>query len=464
MATAGTMDSAERPGLIKRIDQSIDRWVSAWNPYHPAKLVERNLEPAQVEESKIRKTGSRIAIFAMLAFLVWAVTAPLDAGGVTQGNLVVAGYRKAVQHPTGGVVTKVLVHEGSVVKQGEVLLRINPLETAATVSEVQQQYINILVSESRAKAEMLGRDIVWDPDLAALERLDPERVREAKSVQSQFFGTRRSQFGQQVRALESQKNGLRGSIESHRVQLGTLSDELKNIEKLASQGFVPKSQENETRRQVAEQTAALQTAQSEIGKIDAQIAQVRSEFLSAVAKELAELQTSREAAAPKLTAARFNQSLAEIRAPVAGTVVNLKAFTDGGVISGKEVVMEIVPNEGRMIVETKVPPSQIDKVRVGQTADVRFTSFNAVTTPVLQGIVKSVGVDKLKAMPGETLKEGDDYYLAQVEVPPEQLKRLEGKTLVAGMPVDVIVKRGERTFMSYLLKPLTDKLARAFRD
>ncbi|AJP72616.1 hypothetical protein TS85_13795 [Sphingomonas hengshuiensis] len=446
------------------MDQSIDRWVNGWNPYHPSRLEDRQLEPAKVEESKIRKSGSRYIVIAMVLFLIWAVTAPINAGSVSQGTLVVAGYRKAVQHPAGGVVTKVLVQEGSIVKQGQVLLRINPLDTEATVSEILQQYINVLVSESRAKAEMFGREIQWDPELANLAKVDPVRVAEAKAVQLRFFQTRRAQFQEQVRGLEAQKRGMQGSIASHREQLRTLTQELANVEALAAQGFVPKSQENENRRSVAEQTAALQSAESEVGKIDAQIAQVRSEFLSAVAKELSEVQATREAAAPKLHAAQFNQSLSEIRAPVSGTVVNLKVFTDGGVIAGKEVLMEILPDTGQMLIETKVAPGQIDKVRVGQTADVRFVSFNQITTPVLQGVVKSVGVDKLKAMPGETLKEGEDYYLAQVEVPADQLKRLEGKTLVAGMPVDVIIKRGERTFMSYLLKPLTDKMAKAFRD
>jgi len=267
-----------------------------------------------------------------------------------------------------------------------------------------------------------------------------------------------------VRGLQSQIAGLGGAIASHRVQLNTLSQELTNVEELAREGFVPKAQVNTTLRTKVDQEAALGTAQAQVGKTRSEIAAVHSTFQSEVAKELAELQKNRETIATKLQAARFAQSLSEIRAPVSGTVVGLKVYTEGGVIAGGEVLMEIVPTEGKLIIEAKVSPTAIDTVHTGQEADVRFTSFNQSTTPVVKGVVKSVGVDKLKAKPGESVQEGDDYYLAQIETSEDALKVLGGQRLQPGMPADVVIKRGQRTFMSYLLKPLTDKLARAFKD
>ncbi len=452
---------AGRRGLIGRIDGVFDRWVKGWNPYDPSKLAERGLEPVVVEESTVRKKTSRYIVIGAAIFTVWAVTAPLDAGSTAPGSVVVAGYRKAVQHPGGGVVTQVLVNEGSQVKQGQVLIRINPLETEATASSLEQEYINLLVNESRAKAELLGRPIAWDPELT---KLDPIRVAEAKQIQQRFYTTRQAQFQEQIRGLQSQISGLSGAISSHRVQLGTLSQELSNVETLARDGFVPKAQVNTTLRTKVEQEAALGTAEAEVGKTRSEIAAVSSTFQSEVAKELTELQKNRQSIATKLSAARFNQSLAEIRAPVSGTVVGLKVFTEGGVISGGEVLMEIVPNDGRLVVEAKVNPDSIDTIQAGQKADIRFTAFNSVTTPVVEGVVKSVGVDKLKAKPGENLQDGEDYYLAYVETSPDALKALGENRLQPGMPADVIIKRGQRTFMSYLVKPLTDKLARAFKD
>jgi protease secretion system membrane fusion protein len=264
--------------------------------------------------------------------------------------------------------------------------------------------------------------------------------------------------------MQAQLSGLSAAITSHRVQLDTLSQELVNVQDLSKQGYVPKSQVNTTLRSKVEQQAQLEDSQAETGKIRAQIAGARSQYQSDVAKELAELDKNRDTVAPKLRAARFSQSLSEIRSPVTGTVVNLKVFTEGGVITPGETLMEVVPDNGLLLVEAKVPPAAIDSVKVGQKADIRFTAFNSSTTPVVQGTIKSVGVDKQKAKPGVVLRENEDYYLAQVEVTPEALKALNGQALHPGMPADVLVKKGQRTFMSYLLKPLTDKLVRAFRE
>lgn len=454
-------ETAPKRGIISRIDQLFDRLIAGWNPYRPEKLMERGLAPVEMEEAPVRRRGVRFILIATGIFLVWSVTAPLDAGSVMPGSVTVIGYRKAVQHPTGGVVSRVLVAEGDKVQRGQVLVQINPLETAATQANLEQEYINLLVSESRAKAELLGRPIVWDQELNSL---DAARVAEAKNIQLSIYNARAQQMGEQVQGLNSQMAGLQGAIRSHRVQLNTLSEELQNVESLAKDGFVPKSQVNNTLRSQVEQQAALQTAEAETGKIRAQIAQTRSEHQTQTAKELAELQKNRESVASKLQAARFAQSLTEIRAPVSGTVVNLKVFTEGGVIGGGEVLMEVVPDQGTLVVEAKIPPTSIDTVKVGQQADVRFTAFNSATTPVVHGRVRAVGVDKLKAKPGENIPEGEDYYLAQIETSPEALKALGDRELRPGMPAEVLVKRGQRTFMSYLLKPMIDKFAVAFRD
>jgi protease secretion system membrane fusion protein len=454
-------DEPPRKGLASRIDGFFDKLAKAWNPYHPDKLKDRGMEAVVIEESTVRKRGARITIVFILAFLVWSVTMPLDAGVVMPGSVTVAGYRKAVQHPSGGVVSQVLVAEGAQVQAGQVLLRINPLENDATVANLEQELINLLVSESRAKAELMGRPIVWDPQLA---QLDAKRVGEAKLIQLRLHEMRTSQFGEQVRAFESQISGINSAISAHQVALRTLNQELESMRELAKEGFIPRAQMNSGEREQADKDAALQSARSEVGKIRAQIAEVRSQYQGEIAKEMAELEKNRESVNTKLQAARFAQSLAEIRAPVGGTVVNLKVYTQGGVIGAGEVLMEIVPREGMLLVETKVPPSAIDRVRVGQEADIRFAAFNSITTPVVRGIVKSVGVDKLKAKPGEEVREGEDYYLAQIETTPEAMAVLGDKRLQPGMPADVIVKRGQRTFMSYLLKPLTDKFALAFKD
>jgi protease secretion system membrane fusion protein len=162
----------------------------------------------------------------------------------------------------------------------------------------------------------------------------------------------------------------------------------------------------------------------------------------------------------RLDSAKFDRDLAEVKAPVSGSVVGLKVFTVGGVITSAQVLMEVVPVDETLIVQAKIPASIIDKVRVGMPTDMRFTAFNSSTTPIIPGMVSVVGADK---EPGGNANEGE-FYMGQVETTKEGLVLLGSLKVQPGMPVDVIIKAGERSFMSYLLKPLTDKTARAFKD
>lgn len=454
--------TAHSESKVERSGNFLDRWIGGWNPYDPAKLVGGDLEPVLVEDSEIRRSGTRFVLVAMALFMIWACTMPLDAGVTMTGNVVVSGYRKAVQHPSGGVVRAINVVEGSHVRQGQVLLSVNPDETDATVTGLTQEFINLLATESRLGAEARRQSVIrWEHELAGL---DPVKVATAKATQTEYLRLRRAQYQEQLRGLDAQGQGLANAVAAHRRQLGTLDKEYDSAAALARDGFVPQTQVNSTLRIKAEQESALGTAEAEIGKIRAQSAGVGASFLGEVARDLAEVQKNHIAIASKLRAARFNQSLAAIRAPVSGTVVGLKVFTVGGVITGGEMLMEIVPTAGHLVIEAEVPPALIDKVQAGLKADMRLTSFNQTTTPVIEGIVRSVGVDKFKARPGEAVKEGEDYYLAQVEPTPAGMAALGKLRLQPGMPADVIIKSGERSFISYLLKPLSDKFARAFKE
>jgi protease secretion system membrane fusion protein len=208
---------------------------------------------------------------------------------------------------------------------------------------------------------------------------------------------------------------------------------------------------------------SISTALAESSKLRSQIAQTWTAHLREIENDLAELQKSRGGLSKGLQVARFEKGLSEIRAPVSGTVVGLKVFTVGGVIQAGQVLAEIVPTGGALVVEAEIPPKLIDKVSVGLEADLRFVAFNQSTTPVIEGRVSLVGVDLLVTQ-GNSQGKLPEYYLVRVETTAVGAKQLGKLRLQPGMPVDVIIKTGERTFMSYLLKPLTDKLARAFKD
>ncbi|BDU58217.1 metalloprotease secretion protein [Limnohabitans sp. MORI2] len=445
----------------KEVDQKLSSWIDTWNPYTPEKLADKGLQPVQVEESDIRRGAAKWFMGFFAVFLAWALFAPIDAGVTVQGSVSVLGNRKAIQHPTGGVVQEIMVKEGAQVEAGEVLLRINPLKSEAEMTGVELQYINLLATESRLKAERdAANTITWTDELGKHFKDDDTRVAEAKALQVQLFNSRRAEYNSQVASLNEQISGLSVMLNSRKVQQRSLDEEMTNTRKLAKDGFVPMAQANQAERQKSDIDSSIASTQADIARARLQISQLRSALLKDVDNQLQEIQKNRDAMSSRLDSAKFDRDLAEVKAPVSGSVVGLKVFTVGGVITSGQVLMEVVPKDETLIVQAKIPATIIDKVRVGMATDMRFTAFNQATTPVIPGVMSVVGADK---EPGANPNEGE-FYMGQVETTKEGLELLGSLKVQPGMPVDVIIKAGERTFMSYLLKPLSDKTARAFKD
>jgi protease secretion system membrane fusion protein len=411
---------------------------------------------------------------AFSIFLVWAVTAPLDQGVVIQGTVVVQGSRKAVQHPSGGVVSQILVREGDEVIEGDVVLKINPLNVDSNLVQAENEFINSLASYSRLLAERLDeKSIKWDPELMSMSQ--KAQVKEAMILQSALFSSRRSEYAGQRDILLRQAQGLREQLQDKQKilklresQIGAINEDAQSMRKLATDGFVPRTNANNSERSSVDAQIGLTTLQAEMSTIktslasnELELSKIKSAFNREVDTELNEAQKSKEGLRAKVLSLRFDQSLSNVRAPTSGVVVALKAHTVGGVITGGQVLMEIVPKEQKLIVEAAVPPEMIDKVSVGLVTDLRFTAFNRVTTPVIPGKVILVGADRLPPLPPLFPQE---YFLAQVETTQEGQQLLREKSIVAGMPVEVVIKSGERTFMTYLFKPLTDKFAASFKD
>lgn len=445
----------------KQLDTTLSGWIDSWNPYTPEKLKDRGLKPVLVAESEMRSTAAKWFLGFFAVFLAWAFLAPIDAGVTVPGTVSVLGNRKAIQHPTGGVVQEVLVHEGDEVQQGQVLLRINPLKSEAEMTGVELQYINLLASEARLKAERDGaKTIQWGEELGKHFEANDPRVAEAQKLQQQLFESRKAEFTSQVSSLQEQISGLTVVLSSRKLQQRSLDEEMTSTRKLAKDGFVPMSQANQAERQKSDVDSSIASTQADIARAKLQISQVKSAMLKDVDNQLQELQKNRDALLSRLDSAKFDRELAEVKAPVSGSVVGLKVFTQGGVITSAQVLMEVVPKDESLIVQAKIPAHIIDKVNVGMEADMRFIAFNQSSTPVIPGTVKVVAADKVA---GTNPNEGE-FYLGQVETTKEGIELLKGLRVQPGMPVDVVVKAGERTFMSYLLKPLSDKTARAFKD
>jgi protease secretion system membrane fusion protein len=440
------------------VANTIKSWLDDWNPYDPAKLPPgpQGIEPILLEESSVRRTGLRIVLVFFVAFLVWAATAPLDAGVVVPGSVSVSGSRKAVQHPSGGVVTAILVKDGARVEQGQVVLRINPLTSEANLTAASSEYIKLLATESRLLAERAGTDITWAPELDA--RADDPSVSEAKYLQSQLLRSRRVEFESQQRVLESTAASLKRVASEKRMQLELVTQETASMVELAREGYVPEARANEMRRAKSNLEAEMARLTSEISSVSQQLAQLRSSRSTEIDNELSEIQKIRSALQLRVESLDFERNLTEVKAPASGVIVGMQVSTVGGVITGGQVLMEVVPENASLIVKAQVAPNLIDKVQVGLEADMRFSAFNQTTTPVIPGIVKLVSADKII---DPTLGE---HYPAQVEITEEGKALLDDKRIQPGMPVEVVIKTGERTFLQYLMKPLTDKFARSFKD
>lgn len=454
------------------------KWVQSFDPYVQDDLLVRpGLHPIQLEESKTKTTLAKYALVAIVAFLVWATFAPIDGGVHIPGTVVVQGNRKAVQHPEGGVIEKILVREGSVVKQGDTLVRINPLSLEAQLNAVDLDYINALVIESRLSSEREGlASVRWLPELSTFG--DAPKVREAKASQESIMQSRRRDLEGRVNILSQEAAGLEGQIRElgglinvRKGQLKSINEDVNNLKQLAAEGFVPQSKANELQRNQSDLIAGISATTSEISKARSSLSearlkalQERSAFLKEVDTELSEVQKNRKAFKLNAESIKFNLSLAELKAPSDGIVVGLQVFTEGGVIKAGEKLMDIVPQSEQLIVHAKVPTNLIDKVKTGLPADLRFTAFNATTTPVVPGTITLVGADKLLKSAQDDVSTPAEYYMAYVETTAEGLKQLGSNQVQAGMTVDVIVKTGQRTFMSYLLKPILDRFAVSFKE
>jgi membrane fusion protein, protease secretion system len=465
--------------LLKRaIDAPIDafaRWAKSFNPYVPEDLERKDgIEPVRIEESSVKKQSGKVIFVAFVAFLVWAFTAPLDSGAVVSGTVVVQGSRKAVQHPKGGVVERILVKEGDTVRQGDVVVQINPLNIDANLRQAEYEFIQTLAAHSRLLTERAGEaTITWDADLDAFA--NHPQVAEAKRLQTQLFQSRQREiaaakniFAQKEASLRHQLAEQDKILALRRSQVKPIEQDAQSVRRLADGGYVPRSRANDAERSAVEAQAgiiglqaSIASLRTEVSNMQLELGKAQTAFERATDAELSEVQKRKETLRASVDSLRFDQSLTNLRAPASGTVVGLKVHTEGGVISGGQVLLEIVPDDEPLIIEAAVPPQLIDKVRVGLTTDMRFSAFNQITTPVVPGRVRLVGADRLPPAPPRIL---DEHFLVQIETTPEGQALLGQHQIVAGMPVEVVIKGGERSFMSYMLKPLADRFARSFKE
>lgn len=422
--------------------------------------------------SRAARIGALALVLGFGAFLAWAAFAPLDEGVPTHGTIALDTKRKAVQHPTGGIVREIHVREGDVVQTDQLLFVLDAAISRANYESVRQRYLGLRAMQGRLLAEQAGAGrIDWHPDLLAAQ--DDPWISSQMMAQEQLFRSRRAALQAELQAIEESIQGqqallkaLREALPNRQQQLALLQEDLRNISALAAEGYAPRVRQSELQRQVAELQASLSELQGNIARVQRAIAELQQraqvrqqDYRKEVEADLTRVNLDVQADAERYVAAKADLDRTYIRAPAAGQVVGLGVQTVGAVIQPGQKLMDIVPENEPLLIEAKLEPHLIDRVREGLKTDIRFSVFSHSPQLVVEGEVISVSKDLL-ADPHT----GVPYYLLRVAVTPQGMQTLGARRLQPGMPAEVIVKTGERSLLTYLLSPLTRRVAASLTE
>jgi HlyD family secretion protein len=416
------------------------------------------------------RSGLRVLLVVGLLAGGLAVLMPIAGAVVVPGNLVVQSNVKAIQHPTGGVVAEIPVHNGQRVSNGDLLLRLDATQAQASLQMVSKQLDEVRARIARLVAERDGvAQLEVPPELAA--RAGEGTVKTLLASEEQLFKARANARRSQIDLLQSRVSqlgeeiaGLDAQVDSKSKQLELIAGELSGVQDLYDKRLVPLTRLTTLQRESAriegergQLTSAIAETKSKIGEAQLQIVRLDQDFRTDVVKELGESQGKEAELIERGVAARDQLERIEIHAPNSGVIHQLSAHTIGGVIRAGDTIMEVVPDLDDLQIEARLQPNDIDQVRMGQKAFIRFSAFNQRVTPQLNGQVSYVSADT-----SHDQQTNASYFTVRVTLPEEERRRLAGLQLVSGMPAEVFMQTGSRTMMSYLLKPITDQLQRAF--
>jgi len=428
--------------------------------------------PPRPPVGRLIATGVALAVAGFGGFGAWAALAPLSSAAVAPGVIVADSHRKTVQHLEGGIVAEILVRDGDRVTAGQPLMRLDDLETRSTVALLEGQLWSLLAQEARLSAERDGLPAIVLPARLAAKLGDPA-VAEIAAGQERIFASRRASLDgraevtrQRIAQLEAQIAGLEAQRTAGQRQLSLIREESAAVAEMVAKGLERKPRLLALMRQTADLEGLqgdlanrIAQAREGIAQAELEILGLRADRQSEVAAELREVQTRRAEAEEKLAAAQVRQGRRDVTAPEAGTVLNLRAFAPGAVVAPGAALLDLVPQDDRLVVEARVSPTDIDVVHAGLPAKVVLSAFKSRTTPQLDGTVLRVSADALTDE-----RTGQTYYSARVAVDAAQLGALKEVRLQPGMPAETLIVTGERTLLTYLMQPVEDSFRKAFRE
>lgn len=420
-----------------------------------------------------RRAGQSVIVVFIGGFFVWGVTAPISGGAVAPGIISPDGSRRTVQHLEGGIIAAIRVRDGDRVAVGDPLLLIESLQARTVFNALLDQHRTLLAMRARLESEQADSATLVVPEALGQTEggMDLQLI---LNGQKALFATRRAAHESRKEVLrlrieqsEEQIRGTQAQVDSATQQLQLLAEELTGKESLLRQGLVPRPEVLRLQRLHAEllgrrgeHIGAIARARQVIGEAEMQILGIDAERLDKIAEQLDKVRAELAGVTERLQSSRDILARTVIGAPISGTVVNLRFRTVEGVIRAGDSILDIVPDEERLLIDARVTPVDIDVVQSGMPVEVRLTAYSSRGLPRIRGVVHTVSADRLLDDAAS-----QPYYLARVEVDRSELARLgPGVALVPGMPAEVLIVRRERTMMGYLLEPLRDAFRRAFRE
>ncbi|NOD34386.1 MULTISPECIES: HlyD family type I secretion periplasmic adaptor subunit [unclassified Ruegeria] len=440
-----------------------------------------DLHDAQVVDMSEATTGIRlyvlVGLFTLMAFvggsIYWAFASKLDGAVVAPASFVVEGDRKTVEHLDGGIIRSILVTDGAFVEQGQPLIRLDSTEIDVDLNVLGSQIGELSVRRARLIAQMKGQTRFDESQ--AFQRFEQgmSRVQWASAflTQKQLFDAeyRARATGveinaQRISALRDQIDGLNEQRISTQNQMAITQTELEGLRTLLDKGLVAVTRVSARQIEVERLLGADASLRTQIAQAENQVSELKLTMISrqklrdeVLAGELAVVDAQLDLLRPQFAGVVERRKRIEILAPTSGRVVNLAASTTGGVIRPGEHIMEIVPADQELIVEARVKPGDIDKLKVGQAARIRMSAFAQADVPEAQGAIFDISADAL-----EDERTGEAYYKARVKLDDQQSDEVAALDLVPGMPADLFVTTGERAVIAFLAQPISDRLARTF--
>lgn len=430
----------------------------------------------QVALRPMMMAGAWGSLVLLVVLVIWSAFTQISGAVIASGQVVVRGHTKQVQQLDGGIVAEILVRNGDVVRQGDLLMRLDSTILQVNQDIARNRLADALTQKARLEAEQLDLDAVdfsaiYSGDMLA--DLGDKSMARQEAGQTQIFIARRevlrgtaAQLNEKIAQIENQRDGVQAGIAAKEQQLVLVQKELDNVTELNKQGLARESQVLDLQRTRSEMLGQISGQQSEVARLansvqDAQleILQANRTFKEGVVTDLRDVTTKAEELILQIVTTQKQLDRVEIRSPSDGVIHEMQAATIGGVVAPMATILQVVPSDTGFQYELRLDPRSVDQVYVGQKATVKFPAFSARSTPDIFGTVAIISPTSVTDSAN-----GQVFYRLELEVPADEMAKLGSLELVSGMPVEAFLQTTDRSVLSYLVQPLTEQIGRAFRD